>query len=254
VTLSVTDFSIAIAPASQTITAGGSTTYTVTVAALNGFTGSVPLSNSALPTGATATFSPATITGAGTSSMMVTTSGATPPGTSSFTVTGNSAGIPTHSASATLVVIPNLVILRPTVDTPVNIAYANPANAQDGNASTFASGVPSGAQGHGGEIWSGFGAGPSPRTLVNLKITSAANCVVFQADGIELDYSLNGGATWNPIYVMGIFGGSCVNRAQQTDVISLAVGQDLTQVQVRALFSSIGSTSHQVYDAWIEAQ
>ncbi len=255
VTLSVTDFSITVAPASQTVTAGGGTSYTVTVTALNGFTGNVPLSISGLPSGTTASFSPTTIAAAGTSTLTVTTSGATPSGTTNFTVTGNNGGAPVHSTSATLVVVPPLVTLRPTVDTPVNsIPYANPANAQDGNAGTFASGVPSGAQGRGGEIWSGFGAGPGTRTVVNLKITSAANCVVFQADGIALDYSLNGGASWNTIYSMGVFGGSCTSRAQQTDVISLSAGQDITQVQVRARFASLGNTSHQVYDAWIEAQ
>jgi hypothetical protein len=51
---------------------------------------------------------------------------------------------------------------------------------------------------------------------------------------------------------MGLFGGSCINRPQQTDVISLPLTQDLTKVQVLALFSSTGASSHQVFDSWIE--
>jgi hypothetical protein len=255
VTLSVTDFTISISPATQTVTAGGGTSYTVTATALNGFTGNVPLSIAGLPSGTTSSFTPATIAGAGTSTLTVNTTGATPGGTSTLTVTGNSGGTPAHSTSATLVVVPPLVTLRPTVDTPVNgLPYANPANAQDGDAGTFASGVPAGTQSRGGEIWSGFGAGPGSRTVVNLKITSAGNCVFGQAEGFALDYSVNGGATWTTIYSMGIYGGACTSRAQQTDVVSLSAGQNLTQVQVRTRFTSFGNTSHQVYDAWIEAQ
>jgi len=256
VTLSVTDFTIAISPASQTLTAGGGTTYTVTITALNGFTGSVPLSASGLPSGASASFSPGTIAGGGTSTMTINTSSSTAGGTTTFTVTGNSGGTPTHSASATLMVVRPLVILRPTVANPMNslLSYANPGNAEDGNPSTFASGSPGGAQARGGEIWSGFGAGPSPRATVNLKITSAGNCVTAQAEGFAVDYSLDGGATWNTIYSMGVFGGSCTNQPQRTDVVSLSAGQDLTQVQVRARFGSFGNTTHQMYDSWIEAQ
>src|SRR5215471_12698419 len=46
------DFTISATPASQTLTAGNSTSYTVTTAAQNGFTGTVTLSASGLPSGA----------------------------------------------------------------------------------------------------------------------------------------------------------------------------------------------------------
>ena len=44
---------------------GNTTTYTATIGALNGFGGVVTLSATGLPTGATPSFSPATVTGAG---------------------------------------------------------------------------------------------------------------------------------------------------------------------------------------------
>src|SRR5581483_6884415 len=69
VTLTVIDFSIGVSPSSQAINAGGSATYTATVGALNGFSGAVALSVSGLPSGATASFSPASIAGAGTSTV-----------------------------------------------------------------------------------------------------------------------------------------------------------------------------------------
>src|SRR5215475_9930164 len=59
------DFSISATPASQTVTAGSSATYTTTISALSGFTGTVNLSVSGLPSGATASFNPASVAGAG---------------------------------------------------------------------------------------------------------------------------------------------------------------------------------------------
>src|ERR1700738_5339863 len=99
----VPDFSIVTSPASQTVNPGNSTTYTVTVGALNGFTGAVNLAASGLPSGATASFSPATVTGSGTSTLTVTTAGNTPVGTSTITITGASGSL-THTTNINLVV------------------------------------------------------------------------------------------------------------------------------------------------------
>jgi hypothetical protein len=81
------DFTISASPSTQTVNVGNATTYTASVGALNGFTGVVTLSASGLPTGATASFSPATVTGAGSSTLTVTTTGSTPVGTSTLTPT-----------------------------------------------------------------------------------------------------------------------------------------------------------------------
>jgi len=95
------DFSVSVSPSSQTVTPGNSTTYTVTIGALNGFTGTVTLSASGLPTGASASFAPATITASGSSTMTVTTGSTTPTGTSTLTVTGTSGNL-THSATTAI--------------------------------------------------------------------------------------------------------------------------------------------------------
>jgi len=97
------DFSISATPASQTVTAGTGTSYTVTIGALNGFTGAVNLGVSGLPSGAAAIFNPASVTGSGTSTLTVTTSSTTPFGTYTLTITGTS-GTLTHSTTVTLVV------------------------------------------------------------------------------------------------------------------------------------------------------
>jgi subtilisin family serine protease len=97
------DFSLSASPSSQTVTQGGSTAYTATVTPSGGFSGTVTFSASGLPAGAGASFSPPSVTGSGSSTMNVTTSGATPPGSYTLTITGTSGSL-VHSTTVTLVV------------------------------------------------------------------------------------------------------------------------------------------------------
>ena len=96
-------FTLSAAPASATVTAGGTASYTATVAALNGLTGAVTMSASGLPAGATAIFSPATVSGAGSSGLSLLTTGSTPAGTYTITLTGTS-GTLQQTSTVTLVV------------------------------------------------------------------------------------------------------------------------------------------------------
>ncbi len=83
-------FSLVPSPTSRSIGPGQYTWYSISVARLDGFTGSVALSVSGLPSGATATLSPATTS---TSSMLnVWTASASPARTYTLTVTGNASG------------------------------------------------------------------------------------------------------------------------------------------------------------------
>ena len=103
------DFTVSATPTSRTIAPGTSTTYAVTVAPLNGFTGTVAMSTSALPSGASASFNPATVTGSGTSTLTVATNATLPPGTYPFTITGTSGPL-SRSVNATLVVNGNFTV------------------------------------------------------------------------------------------------------------------------------------------------
>src|SRR5260370_8337923 len=67
VTSVTSDFTLSVSPASQRVRQGNATSYTVTITPTNGFSGSVSLSVSGLPSGATATFTP---TSAATSSTL----------------------------------------------------------------------------------------------------------------------------------------------------------------------------------------
>src|SRR3989449_4340223 len=97
------DFSLSATPASRTVLPGGSTSYTATVTPGTGFTGTVGFSVSGLPPGAAATFGPSSVTGAGSTTMNVTTSIVTPLGAYQLTITGNSGGL-VHSTTVTLIV------------------------------------------------------------------------------------------------------------------------------------------------------
>ncbi len=129
------DFALSRNPTSRTVTAGSSTSYTITVSALNGFTGGVSLSLSGLPSGATGTFNPTSVTGSGSSTLTVTTdSSATPAGTYTLTIHGDS-GTLSHTATATLVVNP--VSSLPSGWSDTDIGAPGLAGSASFNAGTF---------------------------------------------------------------------------------------------------------------------
>ena len=98
-------FSLSASPASQTVRHGNSTSYTVSVSPLGGFTGTVALSASGLPSGATATFTPASISTSGSSTLTVKTGSTTSRGTYTLTITGKSTSpVLTHTTTVSLTV------------------------------------------------------------------------------------------------------------------------------------------------------
>ena len=99
------DFMLGASPHRQTVTQGGTATYTVTVSTVNGFNGTVTLSATGLPSGATATFTPTSIAGSGNSTLRITTSGSTPVGETEVFVQGTSGSL-SHSSHIELNVEP----------------------------------------------------------------------------------------------------------------------------------------------------
>jgi endoglucanase len=144
------DFTLGATPSSVTVTAGNNASYTATVTALNGFNGTVTFSASGLPSGATANFSPASVNGSGTSALAVTTSGSTPAGTYTLTITGTSGSV-SHSTTVILAVTDFSLSATPgsqQVTAGSNASYTATVSAQNGfgGAVTFSvSGVPTGA-------------------------------------------------------------------------------------------------------------
>src|SRR5262249_23177975 len=106
VTLVVTttsDFSIVVSPSSQTLSRGSSTSYTVTIGSISGFSGTVSLGDSGLPSKANGTFRPSSIVGSGTSTLKITANKVAPRGTYTLTITGSSGSL-SHSANVTLTI------------------------------------------------------------------------------------------------------------------------------------------------------
>lgn len=101
------DFAITVSPSSSSVTPGQSATFTVNTQALSGFSGGVSLSVSSengFPSGVSSGgFSPATITGAGSTTLTMNTTSSAVPYALSLTITGVSGSI-THTASTTLLV------------------------------------------------------------------------------------------------------------------------------------------------------
>src|SRR6266852_5018942 len=94
-------FALSTLPSSLTITQGGSGTSTITVVPRNGFNGSVGLSASGLPSGITASFNPTST--ANTSTLTLTASGTASIGTTNVTITGT-AGQLTSTTTVSLTV------------------------------------------------------------------------------------------------------------------------------------------------------
>jgi hypothetical protein len=97
------DFSVSASPSSQSAVQGGNVSYTASISALNGFSDVVNLSVSGLPSGASASFFPTSITGSGSSTLTVTTAAGTPVGAYTVSIKGATATI-NHSVTVNLTV------------------------------------------------------------------------------------------------------------------------------------------------------
>ncbi len=179
------DFSITASPASQSVVQGSGTSYTTTTTALNGFAGSVGLTVAGLPTGATGSFSPTSITGGGSSALSVTTATSTPTGTYTLTVTGTS-GTLTHSTTVTLVVNsvtpPGFTISASpssrTVTRPSSATYTisiGSVNGFSGAVTLSATGQPNGVTFSPATV---TGSGTSTMTLTSKRRNSAGTYTI----------------------------------------------------------------------------
>ena len=95
------NFTLSASPSSVSVTQGSSGSSTITVTPSGGFTGSVTLSTSALPSGVTASFGTNPTTSS--SSITFTASSTATTGTSTITITGTSGSL-THTTSISLTI------------------------------------------------------------------------------------------------------------------------------------------------------
>ena len=147
------DFTLSVSPSIGTVTQGGSTSYSVTISPVGGFTGQVTLSVSGLPTGANASFIPNPATASST--LSVTTSMSTLAGAYTLTITGVNGSL-THTTTVTLVVTPppdftlsaspSSQTVTPGGSTSYGVTIS-PTGGFNGQVTLSVSGLPSGATG-----------------------------------------------------------------------------------------------------------
>jgi hypothetical protein len=255
-TLTVTapDFSIAATLTTQTVTAGGSTTYTVSTIANNGFTGSVSLGTSGLPTGATASFSPASISGSTTSTLTISTLSSTPAATYTITITGISGSI-NHSTAVLL-----------TVNAPTgNVTISAPANNSNQSTSVrvTASATETGTQIAQMQVWdntTGLRLGINNGSTIDQTYTLAAGThqiivedlaagtfaiihtssvtITVFADGVHITAPVNNASITGPVHVTGFA------TEAATQIAQMQVWDNTTGVR---LGINNGSTIDQTY-------
>jgi subtilase family serine protease len=150
----VPDFSLSAAPGSVTIVQGGNGPTTISITPLDGFSGSVTLSASGLPSGVTAGFgtNPATIA----SALTLTASGTATVGTVTVTITGTSGSL-THTTTLSLTVnssssggtfklsaSPTAVTIAQGGAAGTSTITITPQSGFSGSVTLSASGLPSG--------------------------------------------------------------------------------------------------------------
>lgn len=97
------DFTISASPSALTVTRGTSGHSTVTITSQNGFAGTVSLSVSGQGSRVTASLSPTSVTGSGTSTLTITVNRRATTGNRTLTITGTSGSL-SHSTSVTLTI------------------------------------------------------------------------------------------------------------------------------------------------------
>jgi hypothetical protein len=161
------NFTLSASPSSLTVTQGSSGSSTITVTPSGGFTGSVSLSTSALPSGVTASFGTNPTTGS--SVVTFTASSTATTGTSSVTITGTS-GTLSHTTSISLTVnataTPNFSLSASPSSLTVkqgtsgsSTISVTPSGGFTGSVSLSNSALPSG-------VTASFGTNPTTSTSV----------------------------------------------------------------------------------------
>jgi hypothetical protein len=192
------NFALAATPGSQSVAQGASASYAIAITPSGGFSSSVALSVSGLPSGASAEFTPNPATGS--SSLVVTAGASTPPGTSTLTITGVSGAMTrTTTANVTVTVpdfslglTPSLRSVAPGAGTTYTVAIT-PTGGFTGNVSFSVSGLPAGATAD----FSPNPAGSSSTLTVNTLASTPGGAATLTITGVSGSLTRTATATLN---------------------------------------------------------
>jgi hypothetical protein len=227
------DFSIGVSPASVSVASGQtSSTITVTVTGLNIFTGTVTLScPSGLPTGAACNFSPASVqlfttAQSATSNLTISTTSATPNGTSTVNVKGTSGSL-VHTAGEQLTVSADFSISLSPTSVSVAVGQTSSSigvsvNSLGGFSGTVAlscTGLPAGAGCAFGSSSLPVGAGTGAATTLTISTTpkTSAQLATNRNRRSGLFYAM-----WLPIAGVALLGAGFPSRRRK--LLLLVVG------------------------------
>ncbi|WP_309672170.1 hypothetical protein [Gemmatimonas sp.] len=113
----------------SSIVIGGSATVPITITRSNGFTDAVTLAATGLPTGVTATFTPATIAaGSTTSTLSLSVAGTAAAGASTITISASGTGVTTQTASLALTLTAAATPAVSLTSTPAAVSIVAGAN------------------------------------------------------------------------------------------------------------------------------
>jgi len=172
------DYSLSASPTSLSVTQGSNGSSTITVNPTNGFTGSVNLSASGLPSGVTASFGTNPTTS--NSVLTLTASSTATTGTATVTITGTSGSL-SHTTTVSLTVnaaaTPNFSLSASPTSLSVTQGSSGsstitetPVNGFTGSVTLSASGLPSG-------VTASFGTNPTTSNSV-LTFTASGTATV----------------------------------------------------------------------------
>ena len=171
-------FTLSASPSSVTIAQGGSGTSTITVTDLGGFSGSVTLAASGLPSGVTAAFSPNPTTS--TSTLTLTASATATTGTATVTITGTSGSL-TATTTVSLTVnaagTPNFTVTASPSTLSINQGSTGTSTITVASQNGFSSATTLSASGLPTGVTAGFS--PNPVTPpANGSVTSTLTLTV----------------------------------------------------------------------------
>ncbi|MGW2916750.1 M28 family peptidase [Streptomyces angustmyceticus] len=165
------DFSLTAGPATGSVDPGASATSTISTATTSGSAQTVALSAAGAPAGVTVSFSPASVTSGGSSTMTVATTSGAAPGTYPLTVTGT--GSVTHTTQYTLTVKGAGGCTAQQL--LANGGFENGTTPWTGD--TGAIGAHAGQSAHSGSRFAWLGGYGSPATdTLNQSVTVPAGC------------------------------------------------------------------------------
>jgi hypothetical protein len=206
-------YSLGMTPSSQSVAAGGNTSFTVTVTPSNGFSGTVSLGVSGLPTGVTGSFNPTSVTGAGSSTLMITVGAGAVSGSYTAMVTGTSGALVEMASSG-------LTVTATSSGGPPAPSSVTP-NSGSGSSQTFAFAFtdPNGAT----DI-------ASTQMVINASLASAGSCYFYYSRASNQIYLATDAGAWQGSLTVGTSGtmqnSQCMVNAGASSVT--ASGNNLT--------------------------